>query len=60
MYHVRTYAMNNSDVSYSDNTSFLTLPVDGATQTITDIDGNVYTAIAVNYKWWMASNLKTT
>jgi uncharacterized protein (TIGR02145 family) len=60
VYYVRTYAMNNSGVSYSDNISFLTLPADGATQTITDASGNVYTIIAINYKWWMAANLKTT
>jgi uncharacterized protein (TIGR02145 family) len=59
-YFVRAYATNSLGTGYGDIIEFKTLPADGTTGSVVDIDGNVYQTVFINGKEWMAQNLKTT
>jgi len=59
-YYVRAYATNIAGTAYGSQVSFKTELEDGATATVTDIDGNTYRTVVIGDKWWMAENLKTT
>lgn len=54
-YYVKAYATNSIATSYGNELSFKTY-----TDTLPDIDGNVYNTMTIGTQTWMAENLKTT
>lgn len=64
MYFVRSYATNSVNTQYGNQISFTTLNSSGSTctgsNTVSDIDGNVYNIVTIGNQCWMKENLKTT
>lgn len=56
-YYVRAFAKNSVGYGLGPVKEFTTLN-DGSAGTVTDIDGNVYSAITIGTQTWMKSNLK--
>lgn len=60
-YYVRAYATNIMGTAYGDEVNFTTWPpFYCGTDTVTDIDGNVYHTLQLGNQCWMKENLRTT
>jgi uncharacterized protein (TIGR02145 family) len=58
-YFVRAYATNSAGTGYGNLLAFVT-QMSVQTDSVTDIDGNVYQTIRIGDQWWMTADLKVT
>ncbi len=58
VYYVRAYASNIIGTTYGNEVTFTTSG--SQTETVTDIDGNVYQTVKIGSQVWMVENLKVT
>ena len=59
-YYVRAYATNSGGTAYGNEVSFITPNFQCGTNTLTDIDGNIYNTVQIGSQCWMKENLRTT
>ena len=57
-YYVRSFATNSVGTSYGNEINFTTLS-SGESQTVTDIEGNIYKLITIGSQIWLSENLRT-
>jgi uncharacterized protein (TIGR02145 family) len=60
VYHVRAFALNCKGYAYGSDVTFKTTTVTVDSNTVTDIDGNIYHYIVICGHTWLKENLKTT
>jgi uncharacterized protein (TIGR02145 family) len=56
-FYLRAYATSNIGTAYGNEVSFTT---SSSGSSITDVDGNIYSTVAIDNQVWLQQNLKTT
>ena len=62
LYYVRAYATTSAGTAYGSQVSFTTsaVPFICGTNTVSDVDGNIYNSVQIGAQCWTQSNLKVS